>query len=167
MYMGLDSNNRPNGWDTEPWGNSMLVDDTVYQTASQHPDWTWDGTALVAPPIPVPPTLDEVKATQKNIIAASRYAAETAGVVVNGAIIRTDRESQATLTGAYVRVQQAPTALIDWKAETGWVQIDKATVEALCDAVGAHVQGCFTREKDLSTAIDACTTIADVEVIAW
>ena len=60
-------------------------------------------------------------------------------------------------------MQINPNILIDWKAETGWVQIDKATVEALSAAVGLYVQGCFTAEKNHAAAIAALTSIADVE----
>lgn len=54
-FMGLDKNNIPNGWDKEPWGNAIEVEDAVYDLASIHTDWYWDGTDLLAPPITPPP----------------------------------------------------------------------------------------------------------------
>lgn len=107
------------------------------------------------------------KIVQKRIIADSRFEAETSGIIFNGMLIRTDRESQATLTNAYIRVQQQPFALIDWKTESGWSQVDKATIEAWCIAVGAHVHVQFSKEKALCEQIDSCTTVLDVEGIVW
>lgn len=125
------------------------------------------GWIIQDPPLPPIPTVAEVKAAQKNKIAASRFDYETGGITVNGAVIKTDRESQATLTGAWVTVQIFPTILIDWKGANGWVQIDKAIVETLAAAVGTHVQACFTKEKSLCDLVDAAQTVEAVELIVW
>lgn len=121
----------------------------------------WDGVQFTKPPRFT--SLDEAVTDRLAELASIRFQRETAGITVNGSTICTDRESQATLTGAWVAVQINPNILIDWKAETGWVQIDKATVEALSAAVGSYVQGCFTAEKNHAAAIAALTSIADVE----
>lgn len=119
------------------------------------------------PPAPVI-TIEQLKTQKKAAVAKKRYEIETAGITVAGSRIKTDRESRATLTDTWVRVQQAPTVLIDWKGENGWVQLDKAAVESTCDAVGAHVQACFTAERAHHVAIDAlaadpATTGADMD----
>lgn len=111
----------------------------------------------------IPMELADVKEARKADLAAHRYQIETGGLTINGAQILTDRESQATLTGAWVTVQINPAALIDWKGVNGWTQIDKATVELLAGVVGTHVQHCFSAEKLHSDAIDA---LATVEAIA-
>lgn len=51
MYMGLDKNNRPNGWGIEPVDGYIEVDDSVYEVASLNPDYVWNGTELVAPAV--------------------------------------------------------------------------------------------------------------------
>jgi len=96
-------------------------------------------------------------------LAAYRYAVETGGITVGGITVATDRESQAMLTGAWVRLQQAPDLLIDWKGETGWTQLDKSSIDALAAAVGTHVQACFTAERVHAEAIMAL--VEDVEEI--
>jgi hypothetical protein len=98
-------------------------------------------------------------------LAAIRYTHETAGISLAGSTIRTDRESQALVTGAWCRAQQHPDVLIDWKGESGWTQINAATVNALADAVGAHVQACFSRERALYGQITAATTVAEIAAI--
>lgn len=113
---------------------------------------------VAAVPWPIEDVITDVKAK----LAEYRYAIETGGITVAGVAVKTDRESQATLTGAWVQVQTNPAALIDWKGNDGWTQIDKATVVLLAGAVGTHVQKCFTCEKRHSDAIDALTTVNEV-----
>lgn len=151
-------------------------DDTpIFDTATH----TFDGTESFAPDLKTytvkvvrgirAKTEDEIaielsnaKSAKLEELASLRYAVETGGLSVNGAMIKTDRDSQVTLTGAYVAVQQNPSLLIDWKSETGWIQIDKTTVESLCMAVTAHVQGCFSKERVLTEQINALETVTEV-----
>lgn len=96
-------------------------------------------------------------------LAAYRYSKETAGITVNGSKIKTDRESQAMLTGAKAYSDLNESATIDWKGENGWVRIDRAAILAISQAVAAHVQECFSNEKVHAEAIAALSTIADIE----
>ncbi len=98
-----------------------------------------------------------------NALAAYRHEREIAGITVDGVTICTDRESQAMINGAVAYVGLNPEALIDWKGDSEWVQIDRATVLAIGQAVGAHVQACFSREKVHATAIAALATAEEVE----
>lgn len=107
-------------------------------------------------------TLDAAKETARQMIAASRFALETEGVTVGGTVIKTDRESQATLSAALLTLQRNPAAVIDWKGDNGWVQIGKAQVEAIADIVSSHVQACFTAEKARNDALDALTSLDEV-----
>ena len=114
-------------------------------------------------------SISQLKQQKLTQLANLRYQKEVSGIAVGGTTIKTDRESQATLTGAWVAVQQNPARLIDWKADSGWTQIDKTTVEALSSAVAYHVQACFSRERVLSTEIEAINTIQGLQVyeIVW
>lgn len=101
------------------------------------------------------------------LLKAHRRAAEIKGVTVAGASVATDRESQAMVSGAYNHLQINPTAVLDWKGENGWVSLNAAAVTAIAQAVGNHVQGCFTTEKLHSEALgtlrdDVNTTAADL-----
>jgi len=110
------------------------------------------------------PILSETIATKLSELASLRFQKETGGITVAGVSIRTDRESQATLTGAYVAVQLNADLLIDWKcADETWTQIDKATVLFLSAAVANHVQLCFSNEKAHSIAIQALLSVEAVE----
>jgi hypothetical protein len=63
-YLGIDSNNRPNGWDTVPWGNAFPVSDAVRAIHIAHPDYVWDGATLSEYVPPVQPPEPEYIPTQ-------------------------------------------------------------------------------------------------------
>jgi hypothetical protein len=100
--------------------------------------------------------------------ATARYNKETAGITVSGAAVTTDRASQAMLAGAFNYCQQNPTTAINWKTATGaFVTLTAAQITAIADAVGAHVQACFSKEMTVVTAIKATpptiTTTAQID----
>ena len=111
--------------------------------------------------------LDAAKAAKKAEIAAARYVAEVAGVTVGGVVVRTDRESQALITGAALTATQDAAYSCTWKSESGFVTLDAATVLAVADAVRTHVQTCFDTEYAKCAQIDAAQTVEDVEVVVW
>lgn len=117
--------------------------------------------------IPPEPTLDEARTARREHIARARYEAETAGLDINGTHVRTDRQSQALLTGAYMVVQTNPDTLIDWKGEDGWVRLNALEVAAVAAAVGSHVQACFSRERELHSAIDNAASREELDNIVW
>ena len=128
-------------------------------------DWPIpDGCELVAlpEPEPAPVELSDIKAQRLNELAAYRFTKETAGITLNGMTIETNRESQALITGAWSFSQLNPAVLIDWKAESGWIQIDAATIAGIAGAVAAHVQACFSAERIHAEAILALETSEEV-----
>jgi hypothetical protein len=112
---------------------------------------------------PPPLGLEELRKIKLEALAQLRYERETAGITVDGAVIKTDRESQAMLTGAWVRTQRKPTTVIDWKGKNGWGKVGKAQIEATADAVSDHIQNCFTQEMVHATAIAALETAEDID----
>ena len=102
--------------------------------------------------------LARVKAIKIAELAALRYQHETSGITLSGMAIETDRQSQALITGAWSFSQLNPAVLVDWKAESGWIQIDAATIAGIAGAVAAHVQACFSAERIHAEAILALET---------
>jgi hypothetical protein len=84
-----------------------------------------------------------------------------------GTVVKTDRESQALLTAAVLKAQDDPDYVVNWKAKNGWFQLDAATLIAIADAVRAHVQACFDKERELQEKIMAATSIEELEAIKW
>ncbi|WP_152550714.1 DUF4376 domain-containing protein, partial [Synergistes jonesii] len=91
----------------------------------------------------VSPTLDELKAKKRAEMAAARYAAEISGITLSGAVIRTDRESQALITGAALAASHDENYSVTWKAKNGFVTLTAAQIIAVAQAVRAHVEACF------------------------
>lgn len=130
--------------------------------------WRLDGSGQIVEN-DLTPTLDELKAAKRAEIAAARYAAEIAGIALNGALIRTDRESQALITGAALAASQSEdeTYSVTWKAKSGFVTLSAAQVIAVAQAVRQHVQSSFDREAELQTAIEAAETEEELNGITW
>ncbi|MGA1856912.1 DUF4376 domain-containing protein [Azospirillum sp. 11R-A] len=114
---------------------------------------------------PIP--LDELKTARKDAATAKRYEVETGGILVAGTTIRTDRESQGMITGAYglardMLTGSVPTAPIDFKGAGGWAEISPSVMVDIGRAVGLHVQACFRAERQLHKAIDAAQDVTAV-----
>lgn len=101
--------------------------------------------------------------------AAKRYEVETGGITVNGATVDTSRDSQSMITGAYAYSQAHPEETIHFKAASGWVTLDAATLAVIATAVGAHVQACFAVEAAVAAEIEAgtITTTAEIDAADW
>lgn len=98
---------------------------------------------------------DRLKAKLSDV----RYQHEVGGIAINGTLMKTDRESQATITGAYARASVNPATTVSWKAENGFVTIDAEEIAMFGDAVFDHVQGCFSHEKHFTELIDGAETV--------
>ena len=98
------------------------------------------------------------QAEAKAALAALRWEKETAGIVLGGVEVRTDRESQAQLSSAYTSLKSGLITSTDWKGANGWVLAGLAEIEPLAQAVAQHVAGCFATERLHAEAIDALTT---------
>jgi len=128
--------------------NGILIELTPEEEAE------WLDAQVVSP--------DEVKARRISELASYRFQKETAGITLSGMTIETDRQSQALITGAWSFSQLNPAVLVDWKAESGWIQIDAATIAGIAGAVAAHVQACFSAERVHAEAIAALETSEEV-----
>jgi hypothetical protein len=107
------------------------------------------------------------KEVARALIAHARWLAETGGCTVQGMTIRTDRESQAMITGAALKAMQDAEYTCSWKADSGFVELAAPQILAIADAVRAHVQSCFDRERALLALIDAAGTPEDLEPVTW
>lgn len=100
-------------------------------------------------------------------IASARYASEISGITVDNIKIKTDRESQALITGAVLQALQDPAYSCQWKTEAGFVSLTAEQIQGVAVAVRQHVQGCFDREAVLTELVKAATTLEELEQIKW
>lgn len=111
--------------------------------------------------------LEAAKERKRSEIAAARWEAETAGIDVNGFTVRTDRESQALVTGAALQ------AIVDydyecrWKTSEGFVHLSAEQIKYIAQLVRSHVQSCFDREAELCGLIDKAKSPEKLGGIAW
>ena len=107
--------------------------------------------------------LETAKERKRSEIAAARFDAETAGI--DG--IKTDRESQALITGAALQ------AIVDydyecrWKTSEGFVHLSAEQIKYIAQLVRSHVQSCFDREAELCGLIDKAESPEELEAIVW
>ena len=111
--------------------------------------------------------LSIAKARKLRELAAARYEAEISGVTVEGAHVRTDRESQALITGAALAAIQDASYSCKWKTENDFVPLTATQIVAVATAVRSHVQACFDREYTLAAQVEAAETVQAVEAIRW
>lgn len=110
----------------------------------------------------------QAKAHKRQALSDARYQAEIGGTTFNGIPLRTDRQTQATLTSAMLFAQADANFTTDWKLGDGqFITLDAATVIGLAGAVLSHVQTQFTREKDLNALVDSATTAEELNTITW
>ena len=113
----------------------------------------------------LPKPISQIQQTLKEQLSKHRYRKETDGLLTNGGIVRTDRESQSSLASAKTLSDLIPDNTIDWKAADGWTSIDRSTIMELSKLVGLHVQTCFSLERQFSELIDASESIEDLLII--
>jgi len=115
----------------------------------------------------IPPTFDELKQHKRDEIAADRFNYETGGITVDGAEIKTDRESVALLKGAYDEACDNPNYTVNWKAANGFVTLNAEQIITIYQRVKAHVQSSFDAEMMINQQIDAATTEEQLNEIVW
>ena len=127
-------------------------------------------TGVFVPPAPPADTrtpLQKAKDAKLALVADWRYREEVKGVMVGGAKIQTDRESQATISSALVTLREGILGVIEWKSTTGqFVNLGINEVTAIATAVARHVQACFSAEAALVTQVNAATTVEEVEAVS-
>lgn len=140
----------------------------LYQDKPALIDGKWTVQYAIRSIVPSDPTelelfISQEKLKLKQEVAGRRYQVETSGITLSdGTSIKTDRESQATLTGALSYLTLNPTTTIDWKGNAGWVALGLEQITAISTAVGSHVQQAFTNEKVHAEAIGKLTTVQEL-----
>ena len=109
-----------------------------------------------------PTKLEELRQRKLAELARIRFDHETQGMLFQGAFMKSDRETQATVGNAYTQAKNRPTFTVSWKAATGFVKLDAATIIQFGDALSDFVQWHFTKEEELNIALNAATTLEEL-----
>lgn len=136
-----------------PQDGAILVDDSIYRDASLRVGRVRyvDGALLdYAPP---PPPVD-LAAYAKRM----RDEVENGGIVMAGIPIATDDRSKVLVLGARRRAEKDPTITTLWAAEDGnTYPLTAGMVIGISDAIGDHVDACFSVYVEVRAAIAART----------
>ena len=143
-------------------GEEKVLEIALWGAAGSQVGWA-AVTDVVISDAPDEIVLQDARDSKKAEIAAARWEAETAGI--DG--IKTDRESQALITGAALKAMQDSEYSCRWKTESGFVELTAPQILAIADAVRAHVQGCFDREAELVALIEAAESPEELNAITW
>lgn len=116
--------------------------------------------------------LTRAKATKQRLLRERRDVLETAGVTVEGVgVLATDVASQRLLTGAAVlaliAAQRQQEFSIAWTlADQSAVQLNADEVISCSVIVGTHVSGVFAAHRSASLAVEAATTVEEVDAVS-
>lgn len=126
------------------------------------PDWLFDGEEFVQP------APDQYSPAQLRAYAAKvRYEREAGGIVVGGFPVRTDRESQSLVNGAYTMAVRNPAFVTQWKTGSGsFIALDADMIAGVATAVAQHVARVFAIEASVSVKIGTgeVTTLDQIDV---
>lgn len=99
-------------------------------------------------------------------IRATRWTHEQAGFTGPNGHVRADDATQGKITGAIQLLSLTGGASLDWEVAPGFfATILAADVNAMGVAIGQHVQACFTRSRQLTEAVLAATSHAQLDAI--
>lgn len=163
----------PYSYNDQTYGDdaTLVINNIRYKLRRQSPEKLAAlGVSRIEPPAPIderyfqrigdevsPRPWEQLKASLLSHAAMKRYGKEVDGIEVGGASIKTDRDSQSMIAGAFALVQDDPQKVIKFRTSAGFVDLDAAAVTAIARAVGDHVQACFALEADVVAQIEAQT----------
>lgn len=133
------------------------------QPSPQHV-FDWDSHAWVDPR-----SLADLKAEKWVAIKAARDAAEFGGFTWDGSVFDSDLISQSRIQGATQLAGLAPmTFSLDWTLADNSVRtLNAMQMIAVGEALGAHVATQHSIGRSLRAAIEAATSAAELDAIAW
>lgn len=100
-------------------------------------------------------TPEERRARLKDAVAAHRWLVETGGVTLaDGVKVKTGIEDQIRVTQIIQGMEANGYMEVPFKAESGWLTLSLAQMNALLKAIASHVRACFEAERAHHEAID-------------
>jgi hypothetical protein len=115
----------------------------------------------------MPKDITSVKNELKNRLASNRYDRETAGVkhTIQGMQVTIDTRRGDRDIFLQKLMMMGDNDTVSWKFPEGWLTISKAELGSIVAAGAQHVQNQFAWESQVSSEIDACTTLQELTQI--
>lgn len=121
--------------------------------------WLWDfyEQFLLGGGVPEPEgrerTLEELRQELMDAATAYRWSVETGGIELNGVRVGTTLDDQNRLSGVLSAIALGGLEVVDFKAQSGWVQLSASQLQGIALAISHHVQACFSAERAHHEAI--------------
>lgn len=117
-------------------------------------------------------TMEQVRLERRKSINEARDRLEFSFFTWDGSVFDADEKSQARLQGAFQLANLSLFALqpysVDWTLANNTVRTLSANdMVAVGQALAAHVLAAHSTARTLKTEIDAATTLAEVDAVAW
>lgn len=113
-------------------------------------DGHWTRTWTLTPWTP-----DRVRSHLKDRVTQKRWDVETGGITLaNGARVDTTIEDQNRIASTVAIGATMSVTGIDFKGADGWITLELPALTAIANAIGHHVQQCFSAERAHHAAID-------------
>ncbi|HEX7865997.1 MAG TPA: DUF4376 domain-containing protein [Variovorax sp.] len=113
--------------------------------------------------------LEERRAQLKDKVTARRWLVETGGITLAGGVkVKTGIEDRTRIAQVIQGMEANGYADVPFKAESGWLTLTLAQMNALLKAIASHVRACFESERAHHEAIDAldASAIGSYEILA-
>ena len=144
----------------------MPAYDSGLYTVAPAGDPFFDGQTYVQEVATVARPLEVARAEVKRRATAHRWAVETGGIsVANYGRVLTSIEDQNRIATAIQGCTSANIQEVDFKGADGWVSITREMLTQISVLIAEHVQLCFTRERELHEAAEACTDVPALAAI--
>jgi hypothetical protein len=115
-----------------------------------------------------PRTLPEARAARIQALRDAREAAITAGFTWDSSPFDAAQLSQTRLLGLYISSQSPTFAPQPWRlADNTWRTLTAACVAGVCAALQAHVTAQFAQFAAREAAVNAASSIAEIDAVAW
>jgi hypothetical protein len=112
-------------------------------------------------------SIERVRANLKGLAAAERYRKEISGtnLNINGVVHKLDTSRDARALLAQKLLGMPEDTAVQWKHDSGWVQISKTDVQALIIAIDSHIQDAFNWEKAINDEIDSAGSVEQLKTL--
>lgn len=155
-------------------GNTRIVSCTMEYAAHNPtieylhgPFWNFDNDVAVGTFQVMETPIENVKQYLKQCVTANRWTKEVAGVTVDiqgtTVFVDTSRDGRNIFVQKYILM--GDNEVVEWKFPECWLILTKSDLGAVVSAGANHIQTQFTWESTTFTAIDACTTTAELLLI--
>ena len=164
--MGITEGEAASALGLSPLRYVMPDYDVGLYTVEPDGDPFFDGQVYVQKVGTVPRPLEVARTEVKRRATAHRWAVETGGIsVANYGRVLTSIEDQNRIATAIQGCTSANIQEVDFKGADGWVSITREMLTQISVLIAEHVQLCFTRERELHEAADACTDVSMLAAI--